>query len=187
MPLARASHRCAQSTSTTENDRPPWYRAHVDRRRRRPRPPDPGSPRCGQSVGHRRKSLRRKRQCHSCQEPLFTVGPRFLGSSAGNQRRFQVQFHRRLLCPMAIAVGAPALNRLADRRHFGFRLRSVDGPKKGVRNEWHCRFCCMTLRRLSQRRWPIVDRQIHIVSRVARISPSARSLSHPRCEVLSGH
>jgi hypothetical protein len=58
---------------------------------------------------------------------------------------------------------------------------------KWDRNEWHCRFCRMTLRRLSQTRWPIVDRQIHIASRVARGSPSARSLSHPRCEVLSGH
>lgn len=71
MPLARASHRCAQSTSTTENNRSLRYRAHVDHRRRRPRPPDPGSPRCRQRVGHRRKSLRRKRQCHSCQEPLL--------------------------------------------------------------------------------------------------------------------
>lgn len=70
MPLARASHRCAQSTSTTENNRPLRYRAHVDHRRRRPRLPDPGSPRCRQRVGHRRKSLRRKRQCHSCQERM---------------------------------------------------------------------------------------------------------------------
>ena len=68
MPLARACHRCAQRPSTTENGRPLSCLTHVAHQCCPSRPPDPGSPSCRQRVGHRRKSLRPKRQCHSCQD-----------------------------------------------------------------------------------------------------------------------
>ena len=68
MPLARACHRCAHRPCSTENDRPLPCLTHVAHQCCPSRPPDPGSPRCRQRVGHRRKSLRPKRQCHSCQD-----------------------------------------------------------------------------------------------------------------------
>ncbi|MFN0051235.1 MAG: glycosyltransferase family 4 protein, partial [Planctomycetales bacterium] len=45
--------------------------APVAHHRCSPRPPDPASPRCRKRVGPRRKSLPRKRQCHSGLAPLL--------------------------------------------------------------------------------------------------------------------
>jgi hypothetical protein len=81
-----------------------------------------------------------------------------------------------------------ALNAYRSTRDHNSRCRAQSiSAEMGRSIEWHCRFCCMTLRRLSPRRRPTVDHHIDFVSRVARSCASARSLRHPQCEVLSGH
>jgi hypothetical protein len=59
------SHRCAHSTSITENDRRLSSGTHVAHQCCPPTEPDQSDLGGRQCVGHRRKSLRPTRQCHS--------------------------------------------------------------------------------------------------------------------------